>query len=143
MRVTTFAFAAAVVLAVMPPGSHGFARADSPPKLNVGQSCKAAARGAVVLGRDQEACMGDERAAQDTLAKNWPQYSVAHKTQCVAMTTQGGPSYVELISCLEIMRDAAAMEKTDPFTGVTGETPPRTAAIRRASRNIRPSGHGG
>ena len=59
--------------------------------------------------------MGDELAAQEMLAKNWAQYSRAHKTQCVAMTTQGGPSYVELISCLDIMRDADAIRKAAPF----------------------------
>jgi hypothetical protein len=73
----------------------GFAVADSPPKLNVGPSCNAAARGALSLGRNAEACMGDERAAQE-LANN----SRAHETQCVGMTTSCGlASYVQLISC--------------------------------------------
>jgi len=142
MRIATFAFAAGLALAVVPHGSQGSARADSPPTLNVGQSCKAAARGAIVLGRDQASCMGDEREAQDSLAKTWSQYSVAHKTQCVAMTAQGGPSYVELISCLDIMRDAAAMEKSDPYGNATGEKPQQVPASRRAGRNVRSSGHG-
>src|SRR5260370_40249081 len=38
-------------------------RADAPPKLQVSQSCEAAARGAVVAGRDKEACLADENAA--------------------------------------------------------------------------------
>jgi hypothetical protein len=59
--------------------------------------------------------MGDERAAQVQLTNNWSQYSRAHKTQCVGMTTRGGPSsYVELISCLNIMRDAAAILQSGP-----------------------------
>ncbi len=66
--------------------------AESPPKLNVGPSCDAAARAAISLGRNTEMCIGDERAAQDQLANNWSQYSRAHKTQCVGMTTSGGPS---------------------------------------------------
>ena len=90
------------------------ARADGPPKLNIGSSCDAAAKGAISAGRDKEACMGDELAAQEMLAKNWAQYSRAHKTQCVGMTKNGGPaSYVELLSCLEIMRDARNIRNTD------------------------------
>src|SRR5207248_2052847 len=43
------------------------ARADSPPVLKVESSCEAAGRGAVVLGRNKEACLADETTAQDTL----------------------------------------------------------------------------
>jgi hypothetical protein len=95
------AFIARIAIVVMSLGSQvGFAVADSPPKLNVGPSCNAPARGALSLGRNAEACMGDERVAQDQLANNSSQYSRAHKSQCVGMTTSCGPSnYVELISC--------------------------------------------
>ena len=55
-------------------------------------------------------CLGDEREALDQLTNKWSQYSRAHKTQCVGMTSTGGPSsYVELITCLDIMKDAAAI----------------------------------
>ena len=72
-------------------------------------------RGAIGAGCDKEACMGDELAAQEMLVKNWAQYSRARKTQRVGMTTQGGPSYLELISCLDITRDADAIRKADPL----------------------------
>jgi hypothetical protein len=56
--------------------------------------------------------MVDEREAKDLLTKTWSQYSRAHKTECVGMTSKGGQSsYVELISCLDIMKDAAALYK--------------------------------
>jgi hypothetical protein len=81
--------------------------ADGPPKLNVTTSCNAAAKYSVVAGRDNESCLGDEREAQNTVAKNWSKYNAADKTQCVGTVTTGGPpSYVELLSCLEVMRDA-------------------------------------
>jgi hypothetical protein len=92
------------------------ARADSPPKLKVDTSCEAAGRGAVMLGRNKEACLADETAAQDTLKENWAKYSAIDKTQCVGMATNGGPpSYVELLSCLEIMRDARNIRNADPL----------------------------
>ena len=68
--------------------------------------------------------MGDERQAEDVLTKNWSQYTRAHKTQCAGMTSRGGPqSYVELISCLDIMKDAAAINKADPLFGNFGKDP--------------------
>jgi hypothetical protein len=91
-------------------------RADNPPKLKVETSCEAAGRGAVMLGRNKEACLADETTAQDTLKQNWSKYSAVDKTQCVGMATNGGPpSYVELLSCLEIMRDARNIRNADPL----------------------------
>jgi hypothetical protein len=44
--------------------------ADTVPKLNVRPSCESAAAGAVVAGRDTEACLQDERQAQDQIIQN-------------------------------------------------------------------------
>jgi hypothetical protein len=83
------------------------ARAGGPPTLRVGPSCAAAGRGSVVLGRDKKACLGDETTAQDTLKQNWSKYAASDKNDCIGMVTTGGPaSYVELLSCVEILRDA-------------------------------------
>jgi hypothetical protein len=49
----------------------------------------------------------DERTAKDALAKDWSNFSPLARIQCVGMNRTGGPpSYVELLVCLEIMRDA-------------------------------------
>jgi hypothetical protein len=70
----------------------------------------------VVLGRDKKACLGDETAAQDTLKQNWSKYSAADKSECIGMVKTGGPaSYVELLSCVEILRDARNIRNTDAF----------------------------
>ena len=71
-----------------------------------------------MLGRNKEACLGDETTAQDTLKQNWSKYAATDKTTCIGMTTTGGPaSYVELLSCLEILRDAKSIEASDPLAG--------------------------
>ena len=129
----TTSLTVAFMLAAMPAGPQIMsALADSPPKLNVGPSCDAAAKGAVSIGRDKAACMGDETAAQEMLAKSWSQYSGAHKTQCVGMTTRGGSSsYVELISCLDIMRDADVIRKADPSYSGGAEKPKRAPSGQR------------
>jgi len=102
-------------------GYNARGRGGGPPRLQVGQSCEAAGRGSVVLGRDKKACLADETTAQDTLKQNWSKYSAADKTQCIGMERTGGPaSYVELLSCLEIMRDARNIQKTDTLETDTG-----------------------
>jgi hypothetical protein len=136
------AFVAGIALVALSLGSQvGLAIADGPAKLNVAPSCDAAARGAISLGRNAEACMDDEREARDLLTKNWSQYSRAHKTQCVGMTTRGGPSsYVELISCLDIMKDAAAIYKADPLFGNFGTNPKGNPPNQRANRSPKTNG---
>ena len=102
------------------------ARADVPPRLKVETSCEAAGRGAVMLGRNKEACLADETTAQDTLKQNWSKYSATDKTQCVGMATNGGPaSYVELLSCLEIMRDARNIRNGDALENDNASITPR------------------
>jgi hypothetical protein len=87
-----------------------------PPTLQVGPSCEAAGRGAVVLGRNKEACLADENAALKTLRENWPKYAASDKTLCIGMESTGGPaSYVELLSCLEVNRDARDIQNSDPL----------------------------
>jgi hypothetical protein len=131
VKLTTSAFATTIVLEVITPGSQVVsARADGQPKLNIGSSCDAAAKGAISTGRDKEACIGDGLAAQEMRATNWAQHSRAQKTQCVGMTTQGGPSYAELISYLDIMRDVDAIRKADPFFGPPDQEPKRTPSYK-------------
>jgi hypothetical protein len=102
-------------------GYNARGRGGGPPTLQVGPSCEAAGRGSVVLGRDKKACLADESTAQDTLRQNWSKYSATDKTQCIGMAKTGGPaSYVELLSCLEIMRDARNIQKTDTLESDTG-----------------------
>jgi hypothetical protein len=68
----------------------------------------------MVLGRNKKACLGDETTAQDTLKQNWSKYVASDKSDCVGMVTTGGPaSYVELLSCVEILRDARNIRNAD------------------------------
>ncbi len=114
--------------------TRGGGSAGGPPVLQVVTSCEAAGRGAVVLGRNKEACLADETTAQDTLKQNWAKYAANDKTQCVGMTRTGGPaSYVELLSCLEIMRDARQIQNADPLESdnTTAANAPTSTSRRR------------
>jgi hypothetical protein len=89
------------------------AAAESVPSLNVEPSCRAAAdsaaMGSVAGGnvRDLASCMRDENEARDQLAKEWSQFPPNERERCTSETKTGGsPSYVELLVCLEMIRDA-------------------------------------
>ena len=105
-------------------GSAAAAQAeDAPPVLEVTTSCEAAAHSALSLGRERETCLADERAAKDQLDHSWSKYGAADKVHCVSNVRSGGPaSYVELLSCLDVMTDAKA---TGTDTGETQQLPPQ------------------
>jgi hypothetical protein len=103
----------ALILALFISVTSVSAAVDSPPSLNVKPSCEAAADrtameqvpGANV--RDTASCMRDENEARDQLAKEWAQFSSGDQQKCTSITKTGGiPSYVELLVCLEMIRDA-------------------------------------
>ena len=80
---------------------------DNVPNLKVEPSCKSAGAEGVITGRTSESCLNDERSARDELVKNWSTFSGDDKSHCLSMVSTGGsPSYVELLSCLEMSRDA-------------------------------------
>jgi hypothetical protein len=141
MRVT----AIGIALIALGLGPHAAAVAQVP-KLNVDPTCEAAARGSIVLGRDKQACLGDERAAQETLQKGWGKYNAGDKTQCVGLARQGGPpSYVELLSCLEVMRDSKTIRSNGPLAGAPGELSAAGPTVdgargRRRGRRSQPVG---
>jgi hypothetical protein len=88
-------------------GSSLITVADGVPTLKVEPSCKAAGAAGLMMGRTADSCMNDEKAAREDLVKNWSTFSADDKSHCLSMvSTGGGPSYVELLSCLEMSRDA-------------------------------------
>ena len=110
------------------------AAADGPPKLDVTITCAAAAQYSISVGRDKEACIGDETTAQTTLSQNWSKYNVDDKDQCVGTVKTGGPpSYVELLSCIEILRDAKQIREEDPIlrASQSAAAPPSMRRRRR------------
>ena len=88
-------------------GSSLITMAADVPTLKVEPSCKAAGAQGLMMGRTTESCMNDEKAAREDLVKNWSTFSGDDRTHCLSMVSTGGsPSYVELLSCLEMSRDA-------------------------------------
>ena len=64
--------------------------------------------------RTVEQCVAGEETARKGLEKNWSKFPAADRNQCVATTTVGGaPSYEELLTCLEMMRDNRAIREQE------------------------------
>jgi hypothetical protein len=101
-----------VLVAAIGLGSQAAsAAADGPPILNVEPSCEAAARRAAITpgssARDAASCKRDENKARGQLAKEWRQFTPSDQQLCTSETKTGGtPSYVELLVCLEMIREA-------------------------------------
>jgi hypothetical protein len=93
--------------------------ADRPPRLNVEPSCRAAERSG--LDRTAEVCMRGENDAKASLNDKWRQFSATQQTRCTTLVQMGGPpSYVELLTCLEMGQQADKIPDTDTVRDTTG-----------------------
>ena len=85
-------------------------------------------------GRDKQSCLDDENRAKEQAIQNWSQYRDVDKQHCVELIGEGGPpSYVELLTCLEVMRDASTMSSEElgaPLDVATPVIPPGHAGGR-------------
>ena len=88
--------------------------ADPVPKFDAGPSCRSAGATAVMATRDAAACERDESTARDTLEKEWRQFTQSDQARCVRLVTLGGgPSYVELLTCLEMAKQVKELPQGD------------------------------
>jgi hypothetical protein len=83
--------------------------ADELPNFNVEASCKAFEGFGLALSHSTEACVNDEKAAQAQLKQNWTSYPPAERSRCVAETMVGDPSYVDVLTCLQMAQDVDVM----------------------------------
>jgi hypothetical protein len=88
--------------------------ADPVPKFDTGPSCRSAGAAAVIATRDTAACERDENNARATLEKEWSQFTPSDQARCVRLVTLGGgPSYVELLTCLEMAKQVKEIPAAD------------------------------
>jgi hypothetical protein len=77
--------------------------ADSVPKFDIARECRSEGGSKAEL----EKCADDEATARDQLQPLWVQSKAVDKVNCTRETSaDGSPSYVELLTCLEMARDA-------------------------------------
>jgi hypothetical protein len=102
-------------------GSIVLAAASPVPKFNVEPGCRAAASQANTPNYIA-VCRDSEQKAREQLAKQWGQWSASDKSECVPLSSLGGgPTYTELITCLEMTRDARLMRQKSGSAMAAGD----------------------
>jgi hypothetical protein len=83
------------------------AAADGVPAFDIARSCKLdlAATAGLAVDQTTKTCIGDEERARQQLAGQWSKFSAAAKGECVSQESVGGtPSYVSLLTCLQLSK---------------------------------------
>jgi hypothetical protein len=123
-----------IVFPAMLVGGHLLvAVVDRVPDLNFEPICRDQAAESQGVKNESVICIQDEKAARDQLAKKWDEFASADRTRCVRMSTAGRTaSYIEVLTCLEMDRDAkklrqgadAGIAAPEPAARSAGEDPP-------------------
>jgi hypothetical protein len=82
------------------------------PKLNVEESCREAQE----FGGDDnklafKGCMQDENDAFKQLQLNWLRFKPENRSNCLAQGISPMPSYVEILTCIEMYDSAGMLNK--------------------------------
>ena len=89
------------------------APADKIPNFDVTAACRALAVEPDAIPDDRQTrgvqhCVDDERTAREQLVTQWSDFKPADRAMCLGGSSAGSvdPAYTELITCLEVTRDA-------------------------------------
>lgn len=108
-KLTPFTGALALLLLGAPAHAEG-----GPPELNIARTCQSAASAGVSDNASQEGCLRSERASHDEVKRRWNEFTPAAKRQCEKQFEAGGfPSYVEMVTCLELASGTGLPKKAD------------------------------
>jgi hypothetical protein len=80
------------------------------PSLDVRPSCNAAAA-EIIASNTLQSCLWDEQNARDQLVKRWTEFNSTDRADCMRTTMNFDPAYTELLTCLEMARDAEKLPK--------------------------------
>lgn len=113
------------------------AHSEGVPKLSVEASCRdAKLYGMTDPEQTYKSCMLDEDEAKRQLEGNWSKYKPATRRQCLAAGLSPSPSYVELLTCIEMTEEILTPPSGgagggggagNPFGGAYGSPSPRPA----------------
>jgi len=79
------------------------AAADDVPIYNLSPSC----RSETTTQAGDQSCLRDEQRAHDTLLQQWSKFAPIDRANCLNVEEVGGaPSYVELLTCLQMAAPA-------------------------------------
>ena len=98
----------------------GPAKSDDVPVLNIEPVCRGIAqqaanpseRGGPDVAFSQ--CMQSEQSMRQRLISEWPTFRASDKQNCVGDQMGGQASYTDLVTCLEMARDARQLNTPAP-----------------------------
>jgi hypothetical protein len=101
-------------LALLPLPDPTLAKPDAVPVFDVARSCLEA-RAYVGANKNlaYQGCIKDERDARAELVQKWPHFKAGDRRDCVAQGANPMPSYVEILTCLEMSDEASALYNPD------------------------------
>jgi hypothetical protein len=85
--------------------------ADQVPKFDTARSCRldAAAAASTSVSQSIKRCTDDEQQAQQQLESQWSKFAASSRARCIAVEEIGDPSYVSLLTCLQMDQSAKEM----------------------------------
>jgi len=90
--------------------------ASKVPSFNVEPTCRSALAATNTPGRDIQACLRDEQNARNKLDETWNSFPAKEQANCLRLSLlDGQPSYVEVLTCLEIAEEAKKDAATTGF----------------------------
>ena len=87
------------------------------PTYNIKPTCRAAIELSAVSGRTVEMCEASEAQARNEIVKAWSTFTETTKDRCLNTSARHAPSYVELLICLESMRDMQKRQQQEKSDG--------------------------
>ncbi|MCI0736587.1 MAG: hypothetical protein L0Y50_10000 [Beijerinckiaceae bacterium] len=105
---------AAISISLLIVPGLAVARQNGVPGFDIKHTCREA-RAYATIDREvaYQGCMKDENEAREQLVKKWSSFKPADRSDCVTQGAAPMPSYVELLTCLEMSSEAGALYKPD------------------------------
>jgi hypothetical protein len=76
--------------------------ADKAPEFDPAPGCRIATE---VMPASFDACLKDEQSARAEIVAQWEQFAASDRASCAGDVSGGNPSYVELLTCLQMARE--------------------------------------
>ncbi|MCJ2104937.1 hypothetical protein MKK70_05985 [Methylobacterium sp. E-041] len=136
------ALTGALALALLAaPAASTAARADTVPNLDIKKTCQSASRANVSVSDNAniEGCLRSERDAKKEAERRWGDYTPSAKRQCEDQYKAGGyPSYVEMVTCLELASGTVPTQANSGGTATGGPGAPggKAAPQEAGSQNL-------
>jgi hypothetical protein len=123
------------LLAIVLTASQIVSAAGSVPNFDLERTCRPVATMRGLPGR-LAACQRDEQDARSKLERDWSQYSGQNRSRCAGFVGVGGPpSYVELLTCLEVAKQAKELRE-NPKSETVGRRSLKTLSANMGHSKI-------